>query len=98
MTHNYNITGMTCDNCLGKVKNEILKLSEVTGAQVQLNSPQATIHMQKHIPVETLQSAISKAGNYKIAESGKYMDLSGVLDEPATWLKTYKPLLLIGGY
>lgn len=59
---------MTCGNCVAKVKSELLKLGDVTGADIQLGPPQAAISMQKHIPVTTLQAAISKAGNFTISE------------------------------
>jgi Cu2+-exporting ATPase len=46
-----------------------MMLGDVTEAEVNLTAPQATITMQKHIPVTTLQSALSKAGNYTITEA-----------------------------
>ncbi len=42
---------MTCNGCIAKAKSELLKLGDVTAADVQLTAPQATINMQKHIPV-----------------------------------------------
>jgi copper chaperone CopZ len=68
MTHVYEIKGMTCGNCLSKVKSELLKIGEVVEADLQLNYPQATITMQKHVPVQKLQQALSKAGAYTIQE------------------------------
>ncbi len=97
MTHTYKVTGMTCTNCVAKVKNELLKLGDVTEAEVQLNDPQATITMQKHIPLRDLQSALDKAGNYTIAESGNGMPHTAGEDLPSWWM-TYKPILLIGAY
>ena len=73
MTHTYNITGMTCKGCVAKAKSGLLKLGDVVNAEVQLNAPQATVTMQKHIPVEVLQEALSKAGNYTISESEDVM-------------------------
>ena len=98
MTHTYNIQGMTCGNCVAKVKSELLMLGDVTEAEVQLASPQATISMQKHIPLATLQNALSKAGSYTITEAdgGMYHGMSA--EEKRTWLETYKPVLLIGAY
>ena len=68
MTHTYSIKGMTCGSCVARVKSELLKLGDVQTADVQLTSPQATIVMGKHIGIQQLQTAISKAGNYTIAE------------------------------
>ena len=92
MTHTYSISGMTCDNCVSKVKSELLKMGDVTEAHVQLKSPQATITMQKHIPTNVLQNTISKAGSYRIADVDTSMDKS-VKDD-----QSYYPILLIFGY
>jgi cation transport ATPase len=98
MTHTYNITGMTCNGCVAKAKSELLKLGDVTGADVQLTAPQATITMQKHIPVLELQNALSKAGNYTITEADGGMHHMSSTDESTSWFATYKPILLIGAF
>ena len=98
MTHTYNISGMTCGNCVAKVKSELLKLGDITGAEVQLIAPQATITMQKHIPVETLQQAVGQAGHYLIIETGPSPQHAETLTGSGSWLTTYKPLLLIAAY
>ena len=95
MTHTYNITGMTCNNCITKVKSELLKMGDITEADLQLTAPQATITMQKHIPVGSLQAAIQKAGNYTITEADGGMHHSSSDAETKTWFETYKPVLLI---
>lgn len=98
MTHTYNITGMTCNGCVAKAKSELLKLGDVTEAEVQLQAPQATISMHKHIPVETLQAALSKAGDYNITEADGGMHSSTQETDNRTWIETYKPLLVVFGY
>ena len=90
---------MTCNNCVAKVKSELLKLGDVTEADVQLVAPQATISMQKHIPVTTLQSALKHAGNFTITESGNGMHHSPkTAENDSSTLSTYKPILIIGAY
>lgn len=98
MTHTYNITGMTCNGCVAKAKSALLKLGDVTEATVQLAAPQATVTMQKHIPVQTLQSALSQAGSYTITEADGGMQHSLASEESRSWLETYKPVLLIGAF
>lgn len=99
MTHTYNISGMTCSSCVTKVKSELLKMGDITQTDVQLKAPQATITMQKHIPIETLQSAIQKAGNYTITEAdGGMHHVTSTGEESKSWLETYKPILLIFFY
>jgi copper chaperone CopZ len=96
MTHEYQITGMTCGSCVARVKNELLKLGDVTGAEVQLSSPQAVISMSKHISTSLLQQAVSKAGHYTISEAGNHAAHTAVIngeDKPS-----YLPIFLIFGY
>jgi copper chaperone CopZ len=95
MTHEYTITGMTCGNCVAKAKSELLMLGDVTGAEVQLASPQARVTMRNHIALPDLQKAISKAGNYTITEAGGEMREMG---EAKSWFESYKPILIIGAY
>jgi cation transport ATPase len=95
MTHEYTITGITCKSCVSKVKSELLKLGEVTNAEVQLNQPQATITMQKHISTTTLQQVVSKAGNYTIADFGNHTSAMRAHDEENN---SYYPIFLIFGF
>ncbi|MEN2414940.1 heavy metal translocating P-type ATPase [Flavobacterium mesophilum] len=65
MTHQYIISGMSCNGCRTKVEKT---LNEVEGvqAEVTLNPPTATIIMEKHVPTEKFQEVLSAAGNYTI--------------------------------
>jgi cation transport ATPase len=98
MTHTYNISGMTCSACVSKVKSQLLMLGDITDANVQHASPQATITMQKHIPLDVLQAALNKAGGYVISEVDSEMDKAEHVETTASWLTTYKPLILVGAY
>lgn len=90
---------MTCAGCVSKVKSELLKIGDVTSAAVQLNAPQATISMQKHISTDQLQQALNKAGNYSITEATHHSTYAGEDEhETANWWQTYKPVLLVGMY
>ncbi len=96
MTHTYNITGMTCGNCVAKVKSALLKIGDITSAEIQLQAPQGTITMQDHIATDTLQAALSQAGNYTITSADGGM--AHTAEDSRSWLETYKPILLIFGY
>ena len=98
MTHTYTITGMTCGGCVGRTKNELLKLGGISEANIQLAAPQATITMQKHIPLQMLQDTVKKAGNFIITEADGGMHHAAKAGEEASWLATYKPILLIGAF
>lgn len=89
---------MTCSGCVAKAKSELLKLGDIMEADVQLTAPQATIKMQRHIPVATLQSALQKAGAYTITEADGGMYHASSAEEEKSWLAIYKPILLIFFY
>lgn len=65
MTHQYIISGMSCNGCRTKVEKT---LNEVEGihAEVTLDPPMATITMEKHVPTEKFQEALSAVGKYTI--------------------------------
>ncbi|MCV9933470.1 heavy metal translocating P-type ATPase [Flavobacterium sp. LS1R47] len=65
MTHTYTITGMTCDGCRTKVEKTLNSLEGIQ-ASVTLDPPLATITMEKHIPTEQLQAALTAVGKYTI--------------------------------
>jgi len=99
MTHTYRIEGMHCGSCIAKVKGELLKLGDVTEAEVQLKNPQATISMAHHIPLTALQRAIDKAGKFAISdmEATDQHEIQMEL-EAKGWLVSYKPLLIAFAY
>lgn len=72
MTHTYKITGMTCQGCRSKVEHALNKIDGIS-AKVTLEPAEATITMEKHIPTEKLQEALSAAGNYTIKMTGHSM-------------------------
>jgi len=95
MTHTYQIDGMHCNSCIFKVKKELLKISAITEAQIQLKSPQATITMEKHIPTDKLQQAVARAGSFSLkALADNTQHQVGQTDQK-NWLATYKPLFII---
>jgi Cu+-exporting ATPase len=69
MKHTYKITGMTCQGCRSKVENALNGIDGIS-AKVTLEPAEAIIMMDKHIPTEKLQEALSAVGNYSIAMSG----------------------------
>lgn len=99
MTHTYNITGMTCSSCITKVRSELLKLGDVTGAEIQLQAPQATISMNRHIATGTLQKAISNAGTkYIISDAGTAIHHTSPAIAGEATSNSYFPIFLIFGY
>ena len=65
MTHQYIISGMSCDGCRTKVEKTLNTIDGIQ-ANVTLNPPLATITMEKHIPIEKFQEVLSQVGKYTI--------------------------------
>ena len=89
---------MTCGSCVARVKSELLKLGDLLSVDVQLQSPQATISMNKHITTAALQQAVSKAGHYTIAEADGGMVAMHKTNDKADEKSSYFPIFLIFGY
>lgn len=95
MTHSYNISGMTCQSCVRKVKDALQNLPDVIAANVNLNTGKAEIEMKKHISTQDLQNALTPLKDYKISEDSGDYSHSLMTDENKSWLETYKPLVII---
>ncbi len=97
MTHTYNVTGMTCNGCRASVEKTLSALPNVTKVDVELQSQTATITMNKHIEVDTLQNALSD--KYTITEQATKNVFSSVNTvEEKSELRQLMPLFLIIGY
>lgn len=68
MTHQYTITGMSCNGCRTKVEKALNEMDGVE-ATVSLDPPIATITTEKQVSIFKLQKALYAAGNYIISES-----------------------------
>ncbi|WP_231424751.1 heavy metal translocating P-type ATPase [Pedobacter sp. Leaf250] len=71
MKHTYQISGMSCQGCSKKVAQALNGIEGVSAA-VTLMPPEATVTMERHVPVEILQQALSNAGDYKILLLGDH--------------------------
>lgn len=99
MTHSYTIQGITCESCVAKVKSKLLIHPDVLSADVKLEGQRAVITMQKHLSETELQEAIGVDSKYKIsADTSDQSPHNMKTEETTSWLKTYKPLLLLTGF
>jgi copper chaperone CopZ len=92
MTHTYKVTGMTCGGCEAKVKGNLLPVPGVTGVEVSKETQSATITMEKHVSLATLQKSLGE--KYKITAE----EHNESAEQAKSWMSTYKPILLIFGY
>lgn len=95
MTHDYQISGMTCSGCEQKVKTMLFHLPTITSIDVSKETGKATISMDEHIGVADLQNALDGPGS-------KYQITAIANEEKHTSSKsfftTYKPVLLLFAY
>ena len=92
MTHTYQLTGMTCSGCEAKVKSNLLTLPDVTGVDVSKDTNTATITMDKHIALNTLQQAIGGLNSKYHIHATQHNE---VAEQTKSWFVTYKPLIII---
>lgn len=83
---------MTCGSCEAKVKSSLLMLPHVTDVEVSKANQSATITMEKHIPLSTLQNALEQKYSITADEHNETAELA------KSWFTTYKPILVIFGY
>jgi copper chaperone CopZ len=92
MTHTYKVTGMTCGGCEAKVKASLLMVPNITSVDVSKENKSATITMDKHVGLSTLQQSLGEKYGISALEHHE------VTEQAKSWLSTYKPILLIFGY
>ena len=66
MKHTYQITGMTCDHCVGSVKEGVAKIDGVNAVDVDLDSGLVTIEADTEIADDAFAAAVNEAG-YEVA-------------------------------
>jgi copper chaperone CopZ len=100
MTHTYQITGMTCGGCLAKVQSLLTAIPDVQKVDISLAEGTADITMAKHIQTTDLQKALADYPKYQLSEAQNHTAAMALIDdtEQKSWIQTYKPILLIGGY
>jgi len=100
MKHTYNISGMTCAHCQGKVESLLATVDGVNKVTVDLTNATAEIEMDKHITTDTLKAALKEYPKYQLSETVAVPLISAwsETEEKKSWFQTYKPILLIFGY
>jgi len=64
--HTYTVTGMTCEHCVGAVREEVGQIPGVTDVQVDLSTGAVTVTSQEPIDLETVRASVDEAG-YELA-------------------------------
>jgi copper chaperone CopZ len=99
MTHTYKISGMTCTGCEATVQHQLSKVKGVKDISIDLSKGEATLSMDKHLPIADLQSALVDYPKYQLIEDSPHDNHKSLpAEEVKPWLETYKPILLVFGY
>lgn len=101
MTQTYNISGMTCGACQAKVQELLSKVSGVKIVTIDLTKGEAAIGMDKHIATNDLKEVLKDYPKYQLSEALHRQQIVAPIiadEERKSWIKIYKPILLIFGY
>ena len=89
---------MTCEGCEATVTNSLSAVPGVSNVKTDLAKNEITVEMSKHIATPTLQHALKKYPKYQLEEIAPSFDSPTNDVGKASWLVTYKPILLIFAY
>ena len=99
MTHTYQLTGMTCAGCEAKVNSLLSAVPGITGVNVSKESHTAILSMDQHISTSALQTALGgQDSKYHIAPAASAPKIETIEEPSASWVQTYKPILIIFFY
>ncbi len=93
-TINYEVSGLTCEGCVKRVKALLENYAE--SVEVTLTPPEAFLNNPK-TDIGSLNAALSQIGNYQLALP-KLEPKNDSVQETKSWFATYQPLLLVIAY
>ena len=91
----YSITGLTCNNCVAKVKTALTPYADMV--EVTLNPPQVSLTGQKD-NIATLNAMLKNIGNYQIGAEILATNPVENVEVTKSFFATYKPLILVFTY
>jgi copper chaperone CopZ len=102
MTHEYQVSGITCEGCIAKVKGLLEKTAGVTAASVGLDGL-VKITMSRHVATADLQAALRDFPKYQLSEKSVAMPAAATFSPETAeaergFFETYRPILLVFGY
>ncbi|OLF13410.1 heavy-metal-associated domain-containing protein [Actinophytocola xanthii] len=65
-TSTFTVTGMTCQHCVGAVREEVSRIPGVTGVDVDLASGRVTVTSEGPVATEDVRASVDEAG-YELA-------------------------------
>ncbi|MEE9331351.1 MAG: heavy-metal-associated domain-containing protein [Methylophilaceae bacterium] len=94
-TTTYEVSGLTCDGCVSRVKNTLADYAE--NVEVTLKPPEATLTNARR-DIHVLNTALRQVGKYQLSTFKEEPSTTINTEETKSWLATYKPLLLVFAY
>ncbi len=98
MTHIFKISGLTCTGCQSKVQGLLSKVAGIKNVRIDLAKGEAAIDMDNHVATKYLQIALQDYPKYQLSEAIEQTTAIASEEEKKSWLRIYKPILLIFGY
>ena len=65
-TRTFTVVGMTCDHCVGSVKERVAEIDGVNAVEVDLESGLVTVEADTEVPNDAFAAAVDEAG-YEVA-------------------------------
>lgn len=94
MKHFFEISGMHCQSCVGKISTALKAIHGIKTVKVTLDPPEAVIEMDTHIELSELNTEIKSLGAYNLSEKTTSNESSTVSKEP----ESLRPLFIILSY
>ena len=93
--HTYDVVGMHCQSCVGKVTAALENVAGVRSATVTLKPPKATVEMESHVSEGILSHATEAVGGYRLEETHAAPSVAAD-SETAESKESLYPLFLTG--
>ena len=68
MTHQYQLTGLTCDGCVATIKKILSQIVGIQSVEINEQRNEATISMVNHVATDTLKAALASHPKYTISD------------------------------
>jgi len=95
MNQQFAIAGMTCSSCETVINIELAKIKGVNTVKASKALNSVDIETDHSIRIDEIKSALNQYPKYKI-ENVAVVNLDTTAEvETSSWLKTYKPILLV---
>ena len=79
--YNFFVEGMSCASCVSRVEKALKKIDGVIDVSVNLATKKATVNTNAYVELETLMSAVDKAGYHAVKINDQQRQLRDASNE-----------------